>query len=101
LRCFKDELVKRAPSQAEIEGLKREIPDNVIDIRVAKDIRLSALMEQDSYSDAPAIVLLGAQDHDALMAKYHRMSEALRFDITASHLLAQRDARGNLHAGFT
>ncbi len=101
LRCFKDGLVKRAPSRAEIEGFKREIPHTVIDIRVAKGIRLSELMEQDSYSDAPAIVYLGAQDHDALMAKYHRMSEALRFDIAASHLLAQRDARGNLHAGFT
>jgi hypothetical protein len=101
LRCFKDGLVKRAPSRAEIEGFKREIADAVIDIRVAKGIRLSELMEQDSCSDAPATVYLGAQDHDALMAKYHRMSEALRFDIAASHLLAQRDARGNLHACFT
>lgn len=101
LRCFKDGLVKRAPSRAEIEGFKREIPDAVIDIRVAKSIWLSELMEQDSYSDAPAIVCLGAQDHDALMAKYHRMRAALRFDIAASHLLAQRDTRGNLHAGFT
>jgi hypothetical protein len=100
LRCFKDGLVKRAPSRAEIEGFKREILDAVIDIR-DEGIRLSELMEQDSYSDAPATVYLDAQDHDALMAKYYRMSEALRFDIAASHLLAQRDARGNLHAGFT
>jgi biotin carboxylase len=83
LRRFEDGIVKKVPSDAEIEKIKEEIPDALIDIHAKEGRRLSQLIEQDSYSYKLASIYLGAEDYPALSNKYQRCREELQFEFAA------------------
>ncbi|AGM05785.1 ATP-grasp domain-containing protein [Amycolatopsis keratiniphila] len=80
-RRFSDALVTRVPTRAEIADLEAEIPGVKIELVAEKDVRLSDLPEQDSYSYELAHIFVAAQTEREMESKYRRCTEALRFDF--------------------
>jgi biotin carboxylase len=83
-----DARVDRAPTKDEIEAIEQEFPGTRIFPQVEQGMRLSELVEQDSYSYALAYIYLGANDQQTLLANYYKVLERLHFefsDIQAEH----------------
>ena len=70
LRRFSDGLVRRVPTAAELEEVRREFPDATVTIIPKEGDRLSDLPGQDSYSFELADVFIGARDEQELTATY-------------------------------
>ena len=81
LRHWNDGVVRRQPTELEIEQVQREIPGVTVDVSVHEGDRLSELHMQDSYSYILANIYVGAQDEAELIEKYQRCVRALPFDI--------------------
>jgi hypothetical protein len=81
LRHWKDGVVRRHPTELEIEQVQREIPDVTVDVTVHEGDRLSELHGQDSYSFILANIYVGAQNETELIKKYQRCVRALHFAI--------------------
>lgn len=81
LRAFKDAVVKRVPTEAEIARVEEEFPEAVVEIFVREGMRLSDREHQDSYSFKYGFIFLGARNQKELLAKYHRCLELLPFEF--------------------
>jgi hypothetical protein len=81
LRTQRDALVRRVPSPEEIERLEREIPGTVVQLQVTPGMRLSELLEQDSYSYAIAHIFIGARSRRELLARYRQCLSMLPFEL--------------------
>ncbi|EPC02012.1 hypothetical protein L861_20380 [Litchfieldella anticariensis FP35 = DSM 16096] len=77
---FTDAVVTRVPTTEELEALKAEFPGTMIDLQVHEGQRLSTLPEQDSYSFALALVWMGAQNEEELLANYESLASRLHFE---------------------
>lgn len=78
LRSFEgDGIVKRVPSEDELADLKRILPDIDANIHVQKDVQLSTLFYQDSYSYELADIFLGGNDEEMLEDAYARCVDSL------------------------
>lgn len=81
LRHWNDGVIRRHPTEQEIEDIQRDIPGTTVDVIAYKGDRLSELVDQDSYSYKIANIYLGADDEDELTDKYERCVQALPFEI--------------------
>ncbi|MGQ0777560.1 MAG: ATP-grasp domain-containing protein [Pseudonocardiales bacterium] len=81
LRRWNDGVVRRHPTELEIEQIQREIPGVTVDVTARAGDRLSELTRQDSYSYSIANIYVGAQDEAELTEKYQRCIRALPFEI--------------------
>jgi ATP-grasp domain len=81
VRHWNDGVVRRRPTEQEIERVQREVPGVTVDVTVKEGDRLSELIGQDSYSYSIANVYVGAQDEAELTEKYQRCVRALPFEI--------------------
>lgn len=81
MRRFEDGLVHRAPSAEQVRAVEREIPGSIVDVKVQAGMRLSDMIEQDSYSYDIAHVFLGAANQKELLQKYDRVVAALPFEF--------------------
>jgi biotin carboxylase len=81
LRRFEDGLVRRIPTEEEVERVEQEIPGVKIDIVPEEGTRLSDMDYQDSYSYELADIHIGAADESELKAKFEQCAEALRFEF--------------------
>ncbi|MCF8108117.1 MAG: ATP-grasp domain-containing protein [Desulfohalobiaceae bacterium] len=80
-RLFEDGIVKKVPGQEEIERVHKEMPGTVIRPQVSPGMRLSQLLEQDSYSYAICYLFIGGEDQKDLLDKYIRCQELLSFEV--------------------
>lgn len=80
-RRFTDGLVRRAPTEAGVEAVERDIPGTSVEVIVKPGDRLSNLPDQDSYSYGLANVHIGARNEDELEDKYNRCMAALAFEF--------------------
>lgn len=80
-RLFEDGIVKKVPTQEEITRVQKEIPGTVVRPQVSPGMRLSELLEQDSYSYAICHLFIGGEDQKELHDKYLRAQELLTFDV--------------------
>ncbi len=81
LRRWNDGIVRRHPTELEIERVQREIPGVTVVVTAYEGDRLSKLTGQDSYSYIIANIYVGAQDEAELIEKYQRCVRALPFEI--------------------
>jgi len=81
LRHFEDAVVRRVPSEEEIQRAAEEIPGTHVDILVAPGTRLSDLQNQDSYSYELADIYIGASERSQLEERYRRVLEILTFEF--------------------
>lgn len=83
LRRFTDARVERVPTADEVRRLEERFPGTRIQIKVGEGMRLSELLEQDSYSYACAMIYMGADDSTQLLSDYRRCANALDFRFSA------------------
>ncbi|MFP4041574.1 MAG: acetyl-CoA carboxylase biotin carboxylase subunit family protein [Bacteroidales bacterium] len=81
LRTFEAGMVQKIPAEDEIQKLKEKYPELEIKIHVNKDMHLSELHGQDSYSYELANIFLGARNQDELLDKYDDCLNNLTFKI--------------------
>ncbi len=81
LRHWNDGVVRRHPTEREIERVQREIPGVTVEVIAHEGDRLSELIGQDSYSYITAHIYVGAQDEAELTEKYQRCVRVLPFEI--------------------
>lgn len=79
LRKYADAVVKRIPTEAEIEEIRRKFPDSDVVVTVKEGGRLSELRDQDSYSYEIANIFLGAQTQHEMLETYHELARSLDF----------------------
>ncbi|GAA3721982.1 hypothetical protein HDA32_002137 [Spinactinospora alkalitolerans] len=80
-RRFADGVVRRRPTQEEVDRLEQEIPGVKVDLVPQEGERLSDMPGQDSYSYELAHIFVGADSQAELQAKYDRCVEALNFEF--------------------
>jgi hypothetical protein len=80
-RRFSDGIVRRLPTEEEIDRLQREIPGVTVDLVPAEGQRLSDMDAQDSYSYELAFVYVGADSEEEMKDKYQRTIDALHFEF--------------------
>ena len=76
-----DARVKRVPTAAEIEQIRKDFPGTWVLPQVEPGMWLSELAEQDSYSYALAYIYMGAKNQAALMRNYERVLGRLHFEF--------------------
>lgn len=81
LRRWQDGVVRRHPTEQDIERVQREVPGTTVDVTVHEGDRLSELTGQDSYSYIIANIYVGAADESELTEKYQQCVQALPFEI--------------------
>jgi biotin carboxylase len=80
-RWFSDGIVRRVPTDDEIERIEAEIPGVSIYPVPREGQRLSELAAQDSYSFELTDIMIGADSVTELEDKYERIVKALPYDI--------------------
>lgn len=80
-RVFVDGIVTRAPSADEIARVEKEMPGTIIRPQAPRGMRLSDLLEQDSYSYAICHLYIGGEDQKDLLDRYIRCQEVLTYEI--------------------
>ena len=81
IRSYRDGVVTRIPGQAELDRLQREIPGTLVKIGPKPGMRLSEMMDQDSYSYVLAILWIGAATTNQLQKRYEKALDILRFEL--------------------
>jgi len=79
VRKYEDAMVRRVPTEAEVQAVQEAIPGTLIQIEVTEGIRLSELRNQDSYSYEIAAIFIGGRDEADLLNKYDQCLERLNF----------------------
>ncbi len=83
-RLFEDGVVRKVPSREEIKRVEKEVHGAVVRPQVTQGMRLSDLLEQDSYSYAICHLFIGGEDQKELLDKYIRCQELLTFEVDPS-----------------
>ena len=78
-RVFGDAQVLRVPSEEQIQAIRRQYPELLVNVAVKEGQYLSELRGQDSYSFEIADLFLGGTDEMELHAKFHEIMEMLDF----------------------
>ncbi len=81
VRVFDEGLVTHAPTEQQLRQLESQMPGMVIEPMVHEGSRLSEIPDEDSYSYTLAQIYLGADDREQLLARYHRVVEALAYEV--------------------
>ena len=92
-RLFQDGIVRKVPSQEEMQRVQSEIPGTVIHPQVIPGMRLSELLEQDSYSYAICHLFIGGEDQKELLDKYIRCQELLTFEVEPFQVMDQEERK--------
>jgi biotin carboxylase len=82
LRKYEDARVTRIPSDGELEEIKKDFPDAMIQIKVEEGMYLHDLSYQDNFSYTLANIYLAARNHETLWKKYENFVNRLRFEFT-------------------
>lgn len=77
-----DARVTRVPTDEEIRGVEKRYPGTVIHPQVKEGMKLSDLLEQDSYSYAICHLFIGGRDRKELLDTYMRCTEMLPFEFS-------------------
>jgi biotin carboxylase len=80
-RYWEDGYVKKAPSEADIEKVQNDIPGVLIVPQAEEAMRLSDMLEKDSYSYELCWIFVGGKDHKDLVRKYREAIKMLPYEI--------------------
>lgn len=71
----------RVPTPQEVDEFRRQVAGLAVDTIVKQGMRLSELIEQDSYSYDMAHLYLGADSQSQLLNRYTQAVRALPFEF--------------------
>lgn len=83
LRTHEDAVVKRVPSDEQIERVKERFPGTLVNIHVKEGIRLSEMPNQESYSYELGYLFVGAQNEHELLEKYRQCLQYFPFEYSS------------------
>lgn len=81
LRAFEDGFVKKVPDVHEIQALSHMIPGTFVEILVKEGMKLSDLINQDSYSFELADIYVGGSTQTGLLENYQKVIDNLDLQI--------------------
>ncbi|MGM0434832.1 MAG: ATP-grasp domain-containing protein [Pseudomonadota bacterium] len=81
LRRHEDAWVADVPSGQTLAAIAEDYPGTYVELDVHPGMWLSELHDQDSYSYVLALIYVGADTHEQLMANYDAIVERLSFDL--------------------
>jgi biotin carboxylase len=81
LRRHEDAWVADVPSGQTLAAIAEEYPGTYVELDVHPGMWLSELHDQDSYSYVLALIYVGADTHEQLMANHSAIVERLSFDL--------------------
>ncbi len=81
LRAWRDGVVNRVPTKAELDHLHEQFPESQIHIEVDEGDRLSELPDQDSYSYEMGVVYATASSNTQLLDDYKRLRAELPLKV--------------------
>ncbi len=82
LRTHEDAVVKRVPSEDQIQRVKDMFPGTLVKIHIKEGMRLSKLLNQESYSYELGFLFMGAHDEHELLDNYRKCLEHLSFEFS-------------------
>ncbi|HKJ08165.1 MAG TPA: ATP-grasp domain-containing protein [Gammaproteobacteria bacterium] len=85
LRHYRDGVVESVPGDADVEAVRKDIPELVFEPHVQPGTRLSELTHQESYSYVLALVYAGADNPQGIRDAYQACRRRLRFRIRDCH----------------
>ncbi|WP_444678371.1 ATP-grasp domain-containing protein [Halomonas sp. E19] len=77
----RDGIVKRVPSEAEVQAICERFPGTKVRLDVEPGMRLGDLMHQDSFSYRLGTLYVAGEDHEEIEQRYKACLEALQFEI--------------------
>jgi hypothetical protein len=80
-RIFEDAIVKRVPTETELNTLHEHFPSAEIQLHIEKGMQLSSLKDQDSYSYEIAVIFLGGNSQKELLQKYRDVQQAMHIEL--------------------
>jgi biotin carboxylase len=84
LRTHEDAVVKRVPTEEEIQHVKECFPGLLVNIHVKEGMRLSDLPSQESYSYELGYICLGAKNEHELLEHSRTCLDYLKFEYSSS-----------------
>ncbi|GAB2801491.1 ATP-grasp domain-containing protein [Halomonas shantousis] len=78
---YEDGIVRRVPSQQELDELYQRFPGSEVRLEVEPGTRLSELPNQDKVSYHLGTIYLGAESHEQIRERYKAYLEALHFEF--------------------
>lgn len=81
VRCYRDGTVLSIPGPEEVERVRERFAGAEVQINVIPGMRLSKMRDQDSYSYEIAVLYMGADSHEELLANYCEALTMLPFHI--------------------
>lgn len=84
LRAHEDAVLKHVPGEKEIQLVKERFPGTLVNIHVKEGMRLSELLNQESYSYELGYVCLGAANEHELLERSRTCQEYLKFEYSPS-----------------
>ena len=81
IRAYQDAVVTGVPGAEQLAEIERLMPDTVVRIMAEPGQRLSAMMDQDSYSYTLALLWIGASSPRQLQRRYEQAVEILDFEL--------------------
>jgi biotin carboxylase len=80
-RVYRDKIVRRVPTQEEIDAVQAKIPGLHVGFEVSTGTQLSRLQNQDSYSYEYAMVYAGGDTPSDALDKYHQAMNELPIEL--------------------
>lgn len=81
VRRHEDGVVRKIPSEDDVNQVNKRFPDTEVLLHVQPGIRLTHLLDQDSYSYEIAVIFMGGNTEQELVDNYHAALEMLPFVI--------------------
>lgn len=78
-----DARVTRVPTDEEIKRVEKRYPGTVVHPQIKEGMKLSDLLEQDSYSYAICHLFIGGRDRKAILDTYMHCTEMLPFEFAS------------------
>ncbi|SEM68385.1 ATP-grasp domain-containing protein [Nitrosomonas marina] len=80
-RVYHDAYIRHVPSARDLQILEHEYADANIQLHVRSGMRLSELMDQDSYSYEIAVIFLAGNSQQELLQKYRDLKKAMQIEL--------------------
>jgi hypothetical protein len=90
-----DGIIHRVPTEEDKQIVRHSYPGTLMDIHVDEGVRLSELLNQDSYSYELADIYMGASTQQNLLADYDGVKNLLPFEIEEIPEGGDEDAGAN------
>ena len=81
MRTHEDALVKGAPKERDLQRVQELFPGTLVNIHVREGMRLSELVNKESYSYELGFLCMGAKNEHELLENHKKALDYLSFEL--------------------